>query len=96
MLNHGLAVQAADRLAQVPGVRVLNDTFFNEFTILLDKDARSVARQLADRHILCGVALGRLYPDHAELANGLLVTVTETTTEQDIGALCDALREVLA
>ncbi|MEO8722887.1 MAG: aminomethyl-transferring glycine dehydrogenase subunit GcvPA [Sphingobium sp.] len=96
MLNHALAVQAADALAQVPGVRVLNDHFFNEFTIIFEKDARVVARHLADRGILAGVALGRLYPDHAELANGLLVTVTETATPEDIAALCSALREVLA
>lgn len=96
MLNHGLAVQAADALAQVPGVRVLNDSFFNEFTIVLEKDARDVARQLADRHILGGVSLGRLYPDAAELAGGLIVAVTETVTVEDINALCDGLKEVLA
>lgn len=96
MLNHGLAVQAADQLANVPGVRVLNSNFFNEFTILLNKDARVVARQLADRRILGGVALGRLYPDASELANGLLVTVTETTSAEDVLALCAALTEVLA
>lgn len=96
MLNHGLAVQAADALAQVPGVRVLNGSFFNEFTIILEKDAREVARQLADRHILGGVSLGRLYPDAAELAGGLIVAVTETVTGEDISALCSGLKEVLA
>ncbi|MFP5435369.1 MAG: aminomethyl-transferring glycine dehydrogenase subunit GcvPA, partial [Alphaproteobacteria bacterium] len=43
-LNHGLAVQAADRLAQVPGVTLLNDSFFNEFTLVLTRDARDVVR----------------------------------------------------
>jgi glycine dehydrogenase subunit 1 len=95
-LNHGLAVQAADRLARVPGVKVLNDSFFNEFTLVIDGDARDVARKLADRHILGGVSLGRLFPDASQLASGLVVAVTETTTTEDVEALATALEEVLA
>lgn len=95
-LNHALAVQAAEALEQVPGVRVLNESFFNEFTIILEKDARDVARTLADRGILGGVSLGRLFPQADALSGGLVVAVTETTTEDDIEALCAALRDVLA
>ncbi|RVT43370.1 aminomethyl-transferring glycine dehydrogenase subunit GcvPA [Sphingobium algorifonticola] len=95
-LNHARAVQAAEALEAVPGVRLLNSSFFNEFTILLDQDAREVARALADRDILGGVSLGRLFPDAAELSGGLVVAVTETTTEDDIAALCGGLKEVLA
>ena len=95
-LNHGLACEAADRLAKVPGVRLLNDIFFNEFTLILEKDARDVARTLADRGVLGGVSLGRLFPDAPELANGLVVAVTETTTAEDVEALATALEEVLA
>lgn len=90
--NHRLACHAADRLAQVPGVTLLNDNFFNEFTLLLDGDARSLVRRLAaEKDILAGVSLGRLYPDEEGLANGLLVTVTETATDEDIEALANAL-----
>jgi glycine dehydrogenase subunit 1 len=95
-LNHARAVQAAERLAAVPGVSVLNDSFFNEFTLILPQNARDVVRALADRQILGGVSLGRLYPDAPELANGLLVTVTETVTDEDIAALAAGLKEVLA
>jgi len=95
-LNHARAVQAAERLAKVPGVSVLNDSFFNEFALILPKDARDAARALADRHILGGVSLGRLYPDAPELANGLLIAVTETVTDEDIEALATGLEEVLA
>src|SRR5690606_2413514 len=38
-LNHAKAVQLAERLARVPGVTVLNDGFFNEFTVRLPKAA---------------------------------------------------------
>ena len=96
MENHRLACVAADRLAKVPGVGLLNDSFFNEFTVRLGQDARKAVRKLADRGILGGVSLGRLYPDFDELADGLLIAVTETTTEEDIETLASALEEVLA
>jgi len=96
MLNHGLAVEAADRLARVPGVTLLNDGFFNEFTLVLDRDARTVVRQLAERNILGGVSLGRLFPDAPEIGHGLVVTVTETCTSEDVEALAAALEEILA
>ena len=94
--NHRLACIAADALSAVPGVRLLNDAFFNEFTLLLEGDARRIVRELAAENVLAGVSLGRLYPDHPELAGGLLVAVTETTTEEDIHTLAAALREKLA
>ena len=96
VLNHGLAVQAADRLAQVPGVRLLNDSFFNEFTLLLSRDARETVRNLADKSVLGGVSLGRLFPDAPEIGNGLVVAVTETVTAEDIEAFAKALEEELA
>ena len=75
---------------------VLNDNFFNEFTLMIGQDARKVVRKLADDGILAGVSLGRLFPGNDALAQGLLVTLTETTSEEDIETLCAALKEVLA
>jgi glycine dehydrogenase subunit 1 len=77
-------------------VSVLNDSYFNEFTLLLPTEARPVIHKLAERDILGGVSLGRLYPANADLANGLVVAVTETVTEADISAFAAALKEVLA
>ncbi|MBW6523030.1 aminomethyl-transferring glycine dehydrogenase subunit GcvPA [Sphingomonas sp. RHCKR47] len=94
--NHANAVAAAERLAQVPGVNLVNDTFFNEFTLDLGREARPIVRALAERGVLAGVSLGRLYPGEDELANGLIVAVTETVTREDIDALATALEEVLA
>ncbi len=94
--NHAGAVAAAERLAKVPGVELINDGFFNEFTLKLSKEARPVVRALADQGILAGVSLGRLYPDAAGLANGLVVAVTETTTTEDVETLASALEEALA
>jgi len=95
-LNHARAVQTAERLAQVPGVEVLNGAFFNEFTVRLPREARPVVRQLAERDILAGVSLGRLYPGVADLENGLVVAATETVSDDDIEALARGFAEVLA
>ncbi|MCP5397518.1 MAG: aminomethyl-transferring glycine dehydrogenase subunit GcvPA [Sphingomonadaceae bacterium] len=96
MENHRLACQAADRLAAVPGVGLVNDAFFNEFTLTLPRNAREVVHELAARDVLAGVSLGRLYPGVEELSQGLVVAVTETTSEEDIEAFALALQEVLA
>jgi glycine dehydrogenase subunit 1 len=85
-----------DRTGQNPGVSVLNNSYFNEFTLLLPTEARPVIHKLAEHDILGGVSLGRLYPANANLANGLVVAVTETVTEADIAAFAAALKEVLA
>ena len=95
-LNHALAVHAADRLSRISGIELVNDSFFNEFTLKLPKEARPVVRALADRKVLGGVSLGRLYPGISALENGLVVAVTETATAEDIETLATALMEVLA
>jgi glycine dehydrogenase subunit 1 len=95
-LSHDAARRTAAALAQVPGVKVLNDAFFNEFTVILPGDAREAVRHMAEQQVLGGVSLGRLYPDVPELANGLLVCASELTTDEDIAALVAALQGVLA
>ncbi len=95
-INHAGAVRAAARLEQVPGVRLVNETFFNEFTLDLGREARPVVRDLANAGVLAGVSLGRLYPGLGDLENGLIVAVTETTTPQDVEALASALEGALA
>lgn len=95
-LNHAQAVSAAERLEKVPGVSLVNESFFNEFTLKLPKEARPVVRALADRKVLGGVSLGRLYPGNPVLEKGLVVAVTEVVTPEDIEAFAIALEEVLA
>ncbi len=94
-LNHAAAVRLAERLSGVKGVEVLNDTFFNEFTVKLPKPAAAIVDALADRGILGGVPVSRLYPNESSLANLLLLAATETNTDADTDALADALNEVL-
>jgi len=94
-INHGKAAELADRLAAIPGVSLVNDTFFNEFTLRLPKPAAPVVDRLARKRILAGVPASRLYPKRRELRDLLLVTATETTTEQDMTALAMALQEAV-
>ena len=94
-LNHATAVRLAERLAEVPGVEVVNDGFFNEFTVRLRRPAAAVVDALAERGVLGGVPLSRFYPDDAALAPLMLVAATETNSDADIDALVGALREVL-
>ena len=95
-LNHARAVQLADRLSRMPGVTLLNGPFFNEFTLDLGREARPVVRKLAEKGVLGGVSLGRLWPGEKALANGMIVAVTETATDEDFDAYEDALDEVMA
>jgi glycine dehydrogenase subunit 1 len=94
--NHHAALEAAERLVEVPGVELVNGTFFNEFTLRLPREARPVVRAMADKGVLGGVSLGRLYPGAEGLENGLVVAVTETVDHQDVAALAAALGETLA
>ena len=94
-LNHSKAVTLADRLEKIDGVEILNDSFFNEFTVKLPTEAATVVEKLAARRILGGVPVSRLIPEQPELANLLLVAATETCTETDMNAFAAALREVL-
>lgn len=90
-INHGKAVQAADRLAAIPGVTLLNQGFFNEFTLKLPRDASAVVEALARKRILAGVPGGRLWPEDPAAANLLLVAVTELNDDGDVDALVAAL-----
>ena len=94
-INHGKAAELAERLAAIPGVSVVNDTFFNEFTLRLPKPAAPVVERLARKRILAGVPVSRLYPRRKELRDLLLVAVSETTTEQDMAALAVAFQEAV-
>ncbi|GAB3445913.1 aminomethyl-transferring glycine dehydrogenase subunit GcvPA [Insolitispirillum peregrinum] len=95
-LNHARACAAADALGKVKGVRVLSQTFFNEFALSLPKPAEQVVEALAARGILGGVPASRFFPTYPELAEVLLVTVTEMNSDEQVAALVAALTEILA
>ncbi|HEX2623674.1 MAG TPA: aminomethyl-transferring glycine dehydrogenase subunit GcvPA [Sphingomicrobium sp.] len=93
-INHARAVEVANRLAALPGVRVVNDAFFNEFTVELPVEARPAVHAMVEKGVLGGVSLGRLYPGVDALKAGLVIAVTEIASDEDIDALEAALKEV--
>lgn len=94
-LNHERACDLAGALASIPGVELLNDTFFNEMTVKLPKSATETVEALAAKGIIAGVPVSRLDPsmnaDHL-----LILAATELTSEADIAALIAGLKEVLS
>ncbi|MET0195137.1 MAG: aminomethyl-transferring glycine dehydrogenase subunit GcvPA, partial [Hyphomicrobiaceae bacterium] len=66
-INHANAVKLADALAKVPGVKVLNDAFFNEFTIRVPGRGDEVIEKLAAKGVLGGVPASRLMPDNPDM-----------------------------
>ena len=84
------------RWRRCQGVKVLNDTFFNEFTIRVPGDAADVIEKLAAKGVLGGVPVSRLEPGRPELADLIVVASTEINTDADRAAYATALKEVLA
>ncbi|MDA0892969.1 MAG: aminomethyl-transferring glycine dehydrogenase subunit GcvPA [Proteobacteria bacterium] len=94
-VNHANAVTLAERLNDIAGVKVIPQTFFNEFAVSLPSAADTVVEDLARKGVLGGVPVSRFYPQYEELNNILLVTATELTTEDDIDQLVSNLNKVL-
>ena len=93
-LNHENTCYMADIIDGIDGAEVVNDTFFNEFTVKLNKPATKVVQALADKDILGGVPFSRISGgDHGNL---LLVCTTEIVSDEDMQAFGTALEEVLS
>jgi len=94
-INHANAVALAKALSRVKGVTVLNDTFFNEFTIRVPGNAAEVIERLAKKGVLGGVPVSRLEPNRPELAELIVVASTEINTDADRAAYVKVLKRVL-
>jgi len=95
-LSHQAAQRTAAALTAIPGVSLVNPVYVSEFTVTLPGDATKAVDALAERRVLGGVPLARLYPGTDGLENALLVCTSEMTTDQDIAEFAAALSAVLA
>jgi glycine dehydrogenase subunit 1 len=86
LINHKKACDLAEKLSAVKGVKVLNENFFNEFTIELNQDSFAVNKKLLAKNIIGGLALE---------GNKLLVAATELTSDNDMEILTKELAEIL-
>lgn len=85
LINHKKACDLADKLAKVKGVKVLNESFFNEFTIELSKDAAEVNKKLLAKNIIGGFAQG----------SKMIVAASELTSEKDMEIFASELEKIL-
>jgi glycine dehydrogenase subunit 1 len=94
-LNHFNAVRLARMLGTVPGVELLNKSFFNEMTIRLPVPAAPVVEMLAQAGVLAGVPVSRLEPGNPEVENLIVLAATELTTHADIEMLAECLHAAI-
>ena len=94
-INHARAVQLAEKLAAVKGVTVLNDGFFNEFTVRLPRPAAPVVDRLVERGVLAGVPASRLWPERRDVTDLLIVAATETNSVAEMDFFAQSLAEAL-
>jgi glycine dehydrogenase subunit 1 len=93
-LSTAKAHYAADRLGRVPGVSLrFAAPFFKEFALKLAKPPERVVARLARQGILAGVPLKTF---DRNLADCLLVAVTEKRTKAEIDAFATALEKAVA
>ena len=84
---------AAEKLAEVPGLALaFPGPFFKEFVIRCRKDPRQVLDQVGRLGYHGGIALSRWYPD---LADCILIAVTEKRTKAEIDGLAEAYNEAM-
>jgi glycine dehydrogenase subunit 1 len=96
MLNHEAACKTAKVLSAIDGVELLTESFFNEFTLRLPKDAYEVVEALAEKGVIGGVPGSRLWPEEEGKHDLLVVAATEVTTEAHLKVYADVLKEVLS
>ena len=85
LLNHSKACLAFDELSKVSGLKILNQNFFNEFTVEFSQDAGEVNQKLLAQNIIGGYTEG----------NKMILAFTELTSDNDIKFLATQLQKIL-
>jgi glycine dehydrogenase subunit 1 len=85
LINHKKACDAYEILSKIKGVKILNENFFNEFTIEFSKNAHEINQKLLAKNIIGGYCVD----------NKMILAFTELTSEEDIKNLAKNLSEIL-
>ncbi len=92
-LNYQKTEFAKSVIDKIPGVEVKRSSpTFNEFTVLLPKNADEVVNKMVAKGYVCGFPLGRFYKG---MDDYLLVAVTEKRSKEEIVKLAESLEAVL-
>lgn len=92
-LNHDKAEFAKSLLDKIKGVEVKRSSpTFNEFTVLLPKNANEVMEEMIRHNFLAGLPLGKYYQG---MEKYLLIAVTEKRTKEEIESFANVLEKVL-
>ncbi|MDP8253354.1 MAG: aminomethyl-transferring glycine dehydrogenase subunit GcvPA [Candidatus Kaelpia aquatica] len=92
-LNYQKSEFAKSVIDKIPGVQVKRSSpTFNEFTVLLPKNADEVVNKMVAKGYACGFPLGRFYKG---MDDYLLVAVTEKRSKEEIVKLAESLEAVL-
>lgn len=92
-LNHRKSEFAKDILGRISGIEVKRSSpTFNEFTLVLNKNADVVVQKMIDKGFAAGFPLGRFYKG---MNHYLLVAVTEKRTKEEIEKFAKTLEKVL-
>ena len=93
LMNLSKSGYAKKVASEIRGCQIaFSSPIFNEFVLRVEKDPEKVLEGLKREGILGGLPLRRFYP---ELANHLLVTVTEMNTKEEIDHWAKALGHAL-
>ena len=84
-----------EKILKIPEVKLLNKSFFNEFTIELPIKSKVFVNKMAEKGVLAGIPVSRLINGNKELDNFIVVASTETNTEDDMNSYIEAANEVL-
>ena len=92
-LNLDKAEFTRREIEKIPGVQVKRSSpTFNEFTVVLPKDASLVVEAMIAKGFAAGFPLGRYYPG---MEKCMIVAVTEKRTKEEILRYVQSLKEVL-
>jgi len=92
-LNYEKSEFAKKVFDKIPGVQVKRSSpTFNEFTVLLPKNADEVANKMVDKGFAAGFPLGRFYKG---MDSYLLVSITEKRTKEEIVKFAESMETVL-
>ncbi|MCE2687951.1 MAG: aminomethyl-transferring glycine dehydrogenase subunit GcvPA [Rickettsiales bacterium] len=86
LINHYKACKMAEMLGNISGIKILNSSFFNEFTIEFNMEAKIVNKKLLEENIIGGLAVG----------NKMIIAVTELTSDEDMNKLSSSLKRILS